>query len=251
MLIESLKSNWVADCPSRAPLYYQLYSALKRNITCGDIELGDQMPTEPQLSVALDISRITVKRAMDELATEGLITRHRGKGSYVTYKHSSDSIKAPLIGLLGKLEGIDELSLVKVNSVEKNTPPEMIGKALCLEKGQEAIKIVRTRYSEEKNVIAYYVNWTLPHFKGFTKCKVERQTQFSILSENDTSIAKVEQTIGARNADDFVANLLNVTVNAALLELSRSHFDKQGNLVDVLIGLYNPDLFQYSMVLDA
>jgi len=251
MLIESLKSNWVADCPSRAPLYYQLYSALKRSITCGDIELGEQIPTVPQLSKALDVSRITVKRAMDELATEGLITRHRGKGSYVSYKYSSESIKAPLIGLSENLEGIDEHSLVKVDSVEKITPPAKIGKTLGLGKGQEAIKIVRTRYSEEKNIIAYYVSWTLPHFKGFTKCKVERQTQFSILSENDTSIAKVEQTIGARNADEFVANLLNVTVNAALLELSRSHFDKQGKLVDILIGLYNPHLFQYSMVLDG
>ena len=251
MLIKSLKSNWAADCPSKAPLYHQLYSALKHSITSGDIELGDQMPTEPQLSDALDISRVTVKRAMDELATEGLIIRKRGRGSYVTYKYLSESIKAHLIGLLEKFEGIDKCSLVKVNSVEKITPPEKIGKTLGLEKGQEAIKIVRTRYSEEKNVIAYYVSWTLPHFEELTKCKVERQTQHSILSENDISIAKIQQTLGARNADEFVANLLNVGVNAALLELRRSHFDEQGNLIDILIGLYNPDLFQYSMVLDA
>lgn len=252
MLIKSLKSDWAAaaDASSRVPLYHQLYSSLKRSITSGEIQFGKQMPTEQQLSEALDISRITAKRAMDELAGEGLIARQRGKGSYVTYKYSPEPVKAPLLGLLENLEDMGKHSLVKVISVEKIVPPEAFGKMLGLEKDQEAIKIIRTRFDEDGNVFAFYVSWTLPHLKGFTKSKVTRQTRLSIIRENGISIAKVQQTLGAQNADEFVANLLNVANNAALLELRRNHFDKQGNLIDILIGLYNPQLFQYSMVLD-
>jgi len=252
MLIKTLKSDWAAAAgvASRVPLYHQLYSSLKRGITSGEIIFGEQMPTEQQLSEALDISRITAKRAMDELANDGLIARQRGKGSYVTYKYSPEPVKAPLVGLLENLEDMGKHSLVKVISVEKVVPSERIRQSLNLDKKQEAIKIVRTRIDEEGNVFAFYVSWTLPHLKGFTKRKVEKQTRLSIIKENGITISKVEQTLGAQNADEFVANLLNVANNAALLELRRQHYDQSGNVLDVLVGLYNPKLFQYSMVLD-
>ena len=252
MLIQSLKSDWAAaaNASSRVPLYHQLYSSLKRGITSGEIQFGDQMPTEQQLSDALDISRITAKRAMDELAGDGLIARKRGKGSYVTYKYTPEPVKAPLLGLLENLEDMGKHSLVRVISVEKVVPPEAIRVQLNLEKSQAAIKIIRTRFNEDGNVFAFYVSWTLPELKGLTKRKIERQTRLSIIKENGISIAKVEQTLGAQNADEFVANLLNVANNSALLELNRQHFDEEGKAVDILIGLYNPKLFQYGMVLD-
>ena len=164
MLIKSLKSDWAAaaDVSSRVPLYHQLYSSLKRGITSGEIAFGEQMPTEQQLSDALDISRITAKRAMDELASDGLIARQRGKGSYVTYKYSPEPVKAPLVGLLENLEDMGKHSLVKVISVEKIVPSEEIRKTLNLDKKQEAIKIVRTRLDEEGNVSVSYTHLTLP-----------------------------------------------------------------------------------------
>ena len=252
MLLKSLKSDWAVaeDVSSRVPLYHQLYSSLKRGITCGEIVLGEQMPTEQQLSEALNISRITAKRAMDELAADGLIARQRGKGSYVTYKYTPEPVKAPLMGLLENLEGMGKHSLVKVLSVESMLPPTSVREQLALAEEQEATKIVRTRFDEDGNVFAFYVSWTAPHLKGFTKQKVEAQTRLSIIGENNISISRVEQTLGAQNADEFVANLLNVASNAALLELQRQHFDQDGNMIDVLTGLYNPKLFKYGMVLD-
>jgi len=252
MLIKSLQSDWAAaeDASSRVPLYHQLYSSLKRAITSGEIVFGEQMPTEQQLSEALDISRITAKRAMDELAGDDLIARQRGKGSYVTYKYTHEPVKAPLLGLLENLEDMGKRSLVKVISVEALAPPPNIRDILDLSKDDVATKIVRTRFDEEGNVFAFYVSWTLPNLKGFTKSKVEKQTRLSIIKENGISISKVDQTLGAQNADEFVANLLNVANNAALLELRRNHFDQNGKVVDVLVGLYNPKLFQYGMVLD-
>ncbi len=252
MLIKSLKSDWAAaeDASSRVPLYHQLYSSLKRSIQSGEVVFGEQMPTEQQLSEALSISRITAKRAMDELVVDGLIARQRGKGSYVTYKYTPEPVQAPLMGLLESVEGMGKHSLVKVLSVEQMAPPAPLREQLGLDKGQEATKIVRTRFDEDGNVFAFYVSWTAPHLSGFTKAKVEAQTRLSIISENDITISRVEQTLGAQNADELVANLLNVPNNAALLELQRSHFDQQGKVIDVLIGLYNPKLFKYGMVLD-
>ena len=66
------------------PLYYQMYTLLKNRILDGSIAHGTQMPTEQQLAAAFNVSRITAKRAMDELAAEELVERRRGKGTHVT-----------------------------------------------------------------------------------------------------------------------------------------------------------------------
>ena len=65
------------------PLYFQLFSLLKGMILNGTFAYGGSIPTEKDLAVAFNVSRITAKRSMDELANEGLIERRRGVGSHV------------------------------------------------------------------------------------------------------------------------------------------------------------------------
>jgi len=104
-LLDSLKSEWQLaqnGAMARVPLYHQLYSVLKAAILDGTIPLDAQMPTEQQLTVTFDVSRITAKRAMDELAAEKLVSRFRGKGSHVTYQYTHKPVRGPLVGCLNR-----------------------------------------------------------------------------------------------------------------------------------------------------
>ena len=95
-LLESLKSDWQSGqhgAMLRVPLYHQLYSVLKAAILDGTIPYDAQMPTEQQLTGAFEVSRITAKRAMDELAAEDLVSRFRGKGSHVTYQYTPRPVR--------------------------------------------------------------------------------------------------------------------------------------------------------------
>ncbi len=69
------------------PLYHQMYALLKNRVLDGSIPIGTQMPTEQQLAEAFSVSRITAKRAMEELAREELVERRRGKGTHVTHRY--------------------------------------------------------------------------------------------------------------------------------------------------------------------
>jgi len=100
-LLTSLKTNWdlaKGGTLSRVPLYHQLYSVLRDAILDGTISYNAKMPTEQQLAATFDVSRITAKRAMDELAAEGLVARFRGKGSHVIYQYTPEPVRAPLDG---------------------------------------------------------------------------------------------------------------------------------------------------------
>ena len=125
-LLESLKADWQLGqhgTMSRAPLYHQLYSVLKSSIMDGTIAYDSQMPTEQQLAVTFDVSRITAKRAMDELANESLIARYRGKGSHVIYQYEPKPVQAPLVDMLENLIEMGKHSIVRVVSIEKTVPP--------------------------------------------------------------------------------------------------------------------------------
>jgi DNA-binding LacI/PurR family transcriptional regulator len=73
------------------PLYQKISDDLKEQIASQKIKVGDKLPTEMELSDAYNVSRITAKRALNDLEQIGLITRSRGKGSFVKHNLSTES----------------------------------------------------------------------------------------------------------------------------------------------------------------
>ena len=251
-ILTSLKSEWDLSqrgSMSRVPLYHQLYSVLKASILDGTIPYDAQMPTEQQLASTFDVSRITAKRAMDELAAENLIARYRGKGSHVTYQYEPKPVQAPLVGMLENLIEMGKHSIVRVISIEKIVPPADIREVLGLSEDETVHKVVRVRSNEEGEPYAYYVSHTVGITKGFTKRIMERTPRLDVLKENGIELTKVEQTLSAENASLAIAEELGVEPGAALLSILRHSYDKNGKVVDVLDCLYNPKRFTYKMVL--
>lgn len=81
------------------------------------------MPTKHQISEAFSVSRITAKRAMDELAAEGYVTRQRGKGSHVVYKHGAEHLQASLTAQLECLKVMEHEIIIKSLTFDKLVPP--------------------------------------------------------------------------------------------------------------------------------
>lgn len=251
-LLTSLKSNWElaqTGALARVPLYHQLYSVLRESILDGTIAYDAQMPTEQQLAGTFDVSRITAKRAMDELAGEGLIARFRGKGSHVIYQYKPEPVRAPLVGMLENLVEMGKHSIVRVISVEKVVPPADIRERLGLGDGETVHKLIRVRSNEEGEPFAYYVSWTVGISKGFTKKILEKTPRLDVIKKNGIKLIKVEQVLSAEPASSRVAEELEVDPGAALLSIRRQSYDARGAVVDVLDCLYSPQRFQYAMVL--
>ena len=186
-LLTSLKSEWLlaqSGTLARVPLYHQLYTVLRDAILNGTIPYDAQMPTEQQLAATFDVSRITAKRAMDELAGEGLIARFRGKGSHVTYQYKPQPVRAPLVGMLESLVEMGKHSIVRVVSVEQSVPPADIRERLGLDDHETVYKLVRVRSNEEGEPFAYYVSWTAGISKGFTKKILEKTPRLDVIRQN-------------------------------------------------------------------
>jgi GntR family transcriptional regulator len=251
-LLKSMQAEWAQmqrNTDSRVPLYHQLYSLLKDAILEGRINFNEQMPTEQQLIASFNVSRITAKRAMDELAAEKLVTRLRGKGSHVIYRYEPKPLRAPLLGLLDNFAQLAIHSTAKVLSIERVVPPASVRRELSLGDTDTALRIVRVHSNEDGVVYSHYVSWTPGAGKGFTKRNLERTSRLKLLRQSGIEPARIEQILGAEAASVSVAAALNIIPGTALLSLKRISYDKEGRCVDVVFGLYNPKLFKYTMEL--
>ena len=72
------------DKASPVPYYYQLRQLLERAVTSGSLEPDRQVPTEAALCERFDVSRTVVRQALSDLEREGLVTRIKGKGTFVS-----------------------------------------------------------------------------------------------------------------------------------------------------------------------
>ena len=234
---------------SPTPLYHQLHTVLKNMVIDGTLEYGARMPTEEQLADLFVVSRITAKRAMDELALEGLVERRRGKGTHVIYRYSPKPVQAPLTGMLQEIESMARNSHALVLDYGMRVPPQSIRSELHLADGETALHLLRVRERDGLK-FGYYTSWTAGVAMPQDPSTFENTPRLSYFRQNGLEVSHVTQTLSAVAADAKVAAALEVPVGSPLLSLTRRSFKATRDseqLMDFLQVLYNPEHFQYSM----
>ena len=238
----------VLDPGSPTPLYHQLYSMLRDCILGGVLEDGSRMPSEKELSTTFKVSRITARRALDDLAAENLVARQRGRGTFVNYHYHPELLNAPLTGALESLEHMGRETKIKVLSLRFIRPPANIVDEFGISDEQPLCHMVRIR-SNRDLPFAYYESWTLGFDRSIRKQSLEKSPRLELLRKSGVKIARAEQTLSAEAAFPPAAGALGIMPGKPLLKLIRRSFGEDGKQVDHLNAVYNPDRFQYRMSL--
>jgi len=235
---------------SPTPLYHQLYSLLKARILDGTLALGLRLPPEEQLADLFKVSRITAKRAMDDLATEELVERRRGRGTHVIYQYSPKPVQAPLTGMLQEIESMARNSSAQILDYGMRVPPRAIREDLRLADGETALHLLRVRERDGMN-FGHYNSWTAGVDMPADPAIFENTPRLSYFRQQGLEVSHVTQTLSAVSADASVAGALDVAEGSPLLSLTRRSYQKTGagdeQILDFLEVLYNPAHFQYSM----
>lgn len=234
------------DTQSPAPLYFQLFTVLNDAIARGVIPNGSRMPSEKEISDRFDVSRITARRTLAELAAKGLVVRHRGKGTFVQHTYQPDPIVAPLSSMMESLGHMGRDTTVTVLSKRMDHVPPDLKEAFGLGTDARVCHLVRVR-SDGGRPFGHYVSWT-PGFDANTSRRdFESKSRIELFKQHGIRIARVEQYLSAEGASPEIARALDVTTGKPLLKLVRFSYDAQGKLQDHLTARYNSDLFSYKM----
>ena len=234
------------------PLYFQLYKILKNGILDGSFENGTLLPTEGQLSKEFDVSRITSKRAMDELARENLVERQRGRGTFVTHESLATPMHAPMVGMLQEIESIGQSSTALVLQCKMKKPPRHIRQLLGVADDQNILQLRRVRQNDNIR-FGYYNSWTRLVSLPENPNVFEHTPRMSYFRSGGLKVSFIEQSLTACAANAEAARALRVERGTPLLSLTRLAFrdrHSQGFPVDYLKVLYHPERFEYRIDLE-
>jgi GntR family transcriptional regulator len=241
------------------PKYHQIYLVLCEQLQEGKFEAG--LPGELALMQQFAVARVTVRRALSQMAEEGLIKREPGRGTRPLRSDGSDKLgrsghasstdgqQARLTGLLENLVTMGLRTSVKVLSVQYLKAPKDVGDKLQLDSGAMVQKAERVRSTRE-GPVSLITTWVPEAFAhGFGRLELSQKPILVLLEEAGVNVGRAEQTISARLADAEMARHLDVPVGSALLAVRRLIYDDQEKPVQWLLGLYRPDRYEYQMQL--
>ncbi len=227
----------------------RVYLLLRDRIAGGTLAVGSRLPGEPDLAAEHGVSRVTIRRALDQLAAEGLVERRAGVGTFVR----GGALLAPTIvdfsDVFSHLKEMGRRTEVRLLSFGYAQPPAHVAAALGLAPSDRAQRAVRMRLMN--GAPFSHLTTHVPERIGQTYSEAELASQplLTLLERSGLRVARARQSIGATLAGPDVAELLQLEIGAPLLSLTRLVEDEEGRAVEHLHALYRPDRFNFQMQL--
>lgn len=225
--VESFKRDFHFDPISPSPRYLQLYSFIKHQIQAGVFKVNDQLIAENELCEILNISRTTVRLAMEQLINEGLIVRYRGKGSFI----AEEKIRRKINYMYNFTDNMIEVG-AKPSSVVLESAviiaDDLISQKLALPAtNRKVFKLTRLRCANDNPLL--YETTCVPYYlcEGIEQSDFEKVSLYRVLTnEYGLNLFHAEETIGAILIEKEIADYLQCKKKMAGYKIERiSHLD--------------------------
>lgn len=235
------------DAGSPLPLYHKIYMILRERLEEGAFPPETPMPSEHELAAQFGVSRITIRRALERLTQEGLIARHRGRGTFPIARRVSRPLRTNISGLMESLEVMGRNTSVQLLEFGYVGAPAEIAAAMEIAPGAEVQKAVRVRRHDGRPV-SYLTTHVLAEVgRHFGPSDLETTPLLSLLAKSGVEVTAADQTITACMADAAAAAQLEVEIGAPLLAVVRVMRDQSDHPVEHIRALYRPDLYEFQM----
>ena len=235
----------------RLPLWYQVSQSLRASILGRSPGAPLRLPTEEQLADHYGVSVLTMRQALKELADEGLISRHRRRGTFI----AADSRPGTPVRLLGSVDAIvAQQSGMTAELLERARVPPPSEFAGHFPEPAEVVMYHRLRRDERTGEPTNHArNWVRPELaERIDDEDLLRWPMTKVLRDvAGAGISRITDTVQARLADPETARLLRVPLLSPILHYTGLTHDDAGRVLDVAVIHYRGDRFSFSVTLDA
>ena len=224
----------------KLPLWYQLAQILRSEILGGELAAGAQVPPEVELARRYGVSVVTVRQALRSLEEEALISRQRGRGTFVTPgPHRRKELR-----LMGSAESVIAQQIAEETEVlEQSVIPVPAAVAEHFG-GEREVHFFRRLRRDQGLPLNYALNYVLPEYGSQVDAKLlRRYPMLKILRDVlGVKLSHVQIAIEARRATREVAQPLGVDVMSPVLLFTGVVVDPRHRVVDVAQIYYRADL---------
>jgi len=231
------------------PLYSQIKEILKQRILDGDYGVHERLPSESEMMKVFGVSRITVRQALRDLHTEGLVFSVQGKGTFVSRpKVIQDVQRLQGFGEAMTPQGYD--TSARVVGVRETRVSADVAEALEISKTSTVIELTRIRYLNHEPISVD--NSFFPLHIGQPLLGRDLTQDIFPMLENEFGIGldHAELKIEAIGSSDEVARHLNIETGSPILRIHRLVLSQKGEPIDFEYLSYRGDAFQYQLRVD-
>ncbi|GAB3040331.1 GntR family transcriptional regulator [Oleiagrimonas citrea] len=225
---------------THAPAYLRLRRAIRTSVERGALGPGHALPSERELARHLELSRVTVRKALAGLVEDGVLTQRHGAGTFV-----AERIVKPLSKLTSftgdlRARGLNPRSVFMEREVGEVTPEEAM--ALNLSPGALVVRLYRLRYGSDEPLAVE--RSAIPHDIVNDPEMIE-DSLYEVLEKLGCRPVRALQRLRAVNFNAEQARLLDVPEGSAGLALERRTFIADGRLVEYTRSWYRGDAYDF------
>lgn len=226
------------------PRYLRVYGSLKAQVEAGDFKLGDFLPAEPELQKLFNVSRTTVRRAVELLAQEGFVCIQQGKGTEVLDFKATQRLQY-VTSFSETLRDKGFSVRFRELSVGFITAPRRVAADLKVEPDSRLVRVQRVILANGKP-IAIVLNYLLPEIvPGIEKRIAGMKSLYAFLeSEYNVRIEAATDYISAKAAAAEEASRLEVPAASPLLVVKRVTYSR-GKPIEVAVLHVVSDKYEY------
>ena len=226
------------------PMYFRIEQGILEQIQSGLLKPGEQLPTEAELAERHGVSRITAKRALDDLVHQGLAYRQQGKGTFVASGRIRD-----ISGFGSFSEDIRSRGLTPSSQVvlfQEVYPDAEIRTRLNLAEGKRAFLLKRLRLADGEPVAVETAHLPCGLCPGLLEEDLAKRSLFAVLRERyGLTPTWADAEIEARTATSHEADLLKMKAGRPVLEARRTTFTTTYEVIECVDSVYRGDRFSF------
>jgi GntR family transcriptional regulator len=232
------------------PLHYQISDYLMMMLEKGELGSDKKLPTEEELCNIFDVSRTTVRRALDHLLQKGFLYKKQGRGTFWTETVQKIK-KEKLSGINREIFRITKKTVARVISKETSTVNPEINRELRLPEDREVVTFKRIRLADGE-VMSFTINYLPREYgDGIHKAHLEKMTMLETL-ENvlGVDLGVIEHVVEITRATQEIAKNLGISNLDPVLTVKTSVFNTGGDPIEVVWTYFVENKYKFRVVLD-
>jgi GntR family transcriptional regulator len=237
--------NLKLDPKSSKPLHQQAEEILREMIALPEYVNGKLLPREVELSRKMNISRNTLRYAINKLVFEGLMVRKKGYGTMVASKNVMSNAR----NWMSFSQEMSSLGITVKNfelHVSHKFPDDKVASLFGMTTEERLLCIERLRGSVEMPFV-YFISWFNP-LTGMTGEENLSLPLYEILEKQYGVVVRTSrEKVSAEGASEEIAAKLGIDAGDPILVRRRQVYDGDNVPVEYNIGYYRADSFTYAI----
>ncbi|KRL28505.1 GntR family transcriptional regulator [Limosilactobacillus frumenti DSM 13145] len=227
-----------------SPVYIQIHNQLRENIEDGKWKVGEKIPAERELAAHFDVSRMTLRQAIQALVDEGILERRVGSGTFVANRKVQEKMSG-VTSFTDLMRSLGKTPSSKTISYHLTIPSQTEIEKLKLSHDEQVVRMERVRLANDVPICFEIATVPARLIENFSKEEVTNSFWQTLEKKAHLFPGHAVQHISATNATERIATYLNVKRGDALLRMTQLSYLQDGTPFEYVHTQYAGSRFEF------